>query len=217
MEKAYAQLRREILSVRLQPGSEISETDIADKMSMSKTPVREALARLQTEGFVRAYPRRGYQINPLTISDMNELFDARSVVEGGTVGLAVDRITDQQLDELERLADASYDKRTLSNLDLFIGANREFHMAIAGSTGNQRLIEVAKRQFDELERYFYVGAQSRDINTQTHADHHRIVTILRQRDPVAARKIIVDHNEETRRGLIEIIANGRNHTPLGLA
>lgn len=215
MERAYTELRREILSCRLEPGSEISETDIAQRLSMSKTPVREALGRLRIEGFVRAIPRRCYQISPLTVGDMNALFDVRTIVEGGIVELAVERITEQQLNELDRLADASYDRETTASLDTFIKANREFHLAIAASTENYRLQEMTVHQLDELERYFYVGALSRDINTEVHTDHHRIVEILRTRDPFAARKAIISHNEGTRHALFEVISNGRHNIRLG--
>ena len=210
MEQAYGKIRRQILSCRLPPGSEITEIDIAERLSISKTPVREALGRLHLEGFVRAIPRRGYQITPLTISDMNELFDARAVVEGGTIALAAARITDAELNELNRLADVSYDKEAASTLDSFISANRDFHIAIAKASNNQRLIETTVRQLDELERYFYVGARLRDVNNEVHADHYRIVEVLKSRDAALARKIIVEHNEATRNGLIGQIASDRH-------
>jgi DNA-binding GntR family transcriptional regulator len=216
MEQAYSKIRKQILSCRLEPGSEISEIDIADRLSISKTPVREALGRLRLEGFVRAIPRRGYQITPLTISDMNELFDTRAVVEGGTIALAASRITDEQLNELLRLADASYDKETASTLDAFISTNRDFHIAIAKASNNQRLIETTVRQLDELERYFYVGARLRDVNNEVHADHYRIVEVLKRRDAALATQIIVEHNEATRNGLIGVIASNRHTKFMGV-
>ena len=209
-EQAYQKIRKQILSCRLEPGSEISEIDIAERLSISKTPVREALGRLRLEGFVRAFPRRGYQITPLTISDMNELFDTRAVVEGGTIALAATRITDAELNELKRLADVSYDKETASTLDSFISANRDFHIAIAKASNNQRLVETTVRQLDELERYFYVGARLRDVNSEVHANHFRIVEVLKSRDAALARQIIVEHNEATRNGLIGVIASNRH-------
>jgi DNA-binding GntR family transcriptional regulator len=217
MQQAYRKIRRQILSCRLQPGSEISEIDIAERLSISKTPVREALGRLRLEGFVRVIPRRGYQITPLTISDMNELFDTRAVVEGGTIALAAARITDAELNELHRLADVSYEKETASTLDRFISANRDFHTAIAKASNNQRLIETTVRQLDELERYFYVGARLRDVNSEVHADHYRIVEVLRSRDSALATRIIVEHNEATRNGLMGVIASDRHMRFMGVS
>jgi DNA-binding GntR family transcriptional regulator len=213
-DRAYAQLRREILSCRLEPGSEVSEADLAERLSMSKTPVRDALGRLRAEGFVKTFPRRGYLIVPLTISDMNEMFDMRSIVEAGAAELAVERITAAELDALERLADASYDESVTASLDMFVGANRDFHIAIARASGNGRLVRMAERQLDELERFFYVGAKSRDVNPEVRLEHRRIVDVLRRRDRAAAREIAIAHNEGTRRGLMEVIASGRRFSGL---
>lgn len=213
-DRAYRQLRREILSCRLEPGSEVSEADLADRLSMSKTPVRDALGRLRAEGFVRAFPRRGYLIVPLTISDMNELFDLRAIVEAGAAELAIERITAAELDELARLADASYDETVNASLDRFVAANRDFHVAIAKASGNGRLMAAVGRQLDELERFFYVGARSRDVNPEVRTDHRRIVDVLRSRDRAAARDIAISHNEGTRHGLIDVIASGRRFSRL---
>jgi DNA-binding GntR family transcriptional regulator len=214
-ERTYQVLRRDILTCALEPGSEISEADIADRLSISKTPVREALGRLRVEGFVKTFPRRGYQIVPLTIADMDELFDVRTIVEGGCGEIASERITEEELDRLAELADASYDRATSANLDKFISANRDFHMAIANAAGNRRLEELVYRLLDELERFFYIGARKRDLNTEVHSDHHRIVEVLRKRDPAAARRIMMEHNEATRRGLFDVItASRRERSPL---
>ena len=207
-DQAYTKLRRDILSCVLQPGSEVSEADIADRLLMSKTPVREALGRLRVEGFVKAFPRRGYQIVPLTISDMDELFDVRAIVEAGCGELAAERITDEELNRLEALADVSYDVATMASLDTFISSNRDFHLAIANASGNRRLHEMVYKQLDELERFFYLGARTRDVNREVHVDHHRIVEVLRSHDRQAARQIMIDHNDATRRGLFDVIARG---------
>lgn len=212
-DQAYTKLRRDILSCVLQPGSEVSEADIADRLLMSKTPVREALGRLRVEGFVKAFPRRGYQIVPLTISDMDELFDVRAIVEAGCGELAAERITDEDLNRLEALADVSYDVATTASLDTFISSNRDFHLAIANASGNHRLYEMVYKQLDELERFFYLGARTRDVNREVHVDHHRIVEVLRSHDRVAARQIMIDHNDATRRGLFDVIARGGRQRP----
>lgn len=176
---------------------------------MSKTPVREALAKLRSEGFVETFPRRGYRITPMTLADMNELFDVRIILEGGTGALAAQQITDAELSELERLADASYSQDENATLEHFINANRQFHSAIARAARRQRLTALVTRNLDDLERFFYLGARARDVNPETRSDHHRIVETLRTRDPEAARRILVEHNEVTRSGLISTITSGQ--------
>jgi DNA-binding GntR family transcriptional regulator len=208
-EQAYDLLRREIITCALVPGADVSESELAERLQMSKTPVREALARLRNEGFVETFPRRGYRIVPMTLSDMNELFDVRIILEGGTAALAAERITDEQLDELLSLANSSYDVEENLSLEQFVAANREFHSAIARASGRDRLLALVGRNLDELERFFFMGARARDVNPETKSDHYRIVDVLRTRDADAARQILVDHNEATRAGLLAAIASGK--------
>ncbi len=209
-ERVYQLLRAEILTCSLEPGQEISEAELAARFAVSKTPVREALATLRLEGLVRTFPRRGYQVVPMTFGDLNELFDLRMILEAGAAELACQRISDAELDALQKLAEVVYDRAEQPSLKRFIQANRDFHVAIAKASGNERLFAILGKQMDELERFFYLGARRRDINRETQDDHLAIVDILRKRDPAAARKIMLHHNEVTRQGLFNALSQSRN-------
>ncbi|MGK6315811.1 GntR family transcriptional regulator [Neorhizobium sp. DT-125] len=215
-EKVYTMLRTEILTCVLEPGKEVSEAELAERFDVSKTPVREALATLRSEGLVRTFPRRGYQIVPVTFGDMNELFDLRTILEAGAAELACKRITDADIDNLNRLADVVYDRSEQPSLKRFIQANRDFHVAIAKASGNERLHQLLTRQIDELERFFYLGARLRDVSGETQSDHHAIVDILSKRDPDAARAVMIRHNELTRQGLFQALASSRNISSIAL-
>lgn len=209
-QQAYTILRRDILNWTMPPNTEVSEATLSEQLQMSKTPVREALAQLRSEGFIETYPRRGYRVLPLTLADMNELFEIRTMVETETAALAAERATTEDLATLERLADVSYTLDSTDSLATFIEANRDFHAAIAKSTGNTRIYQLTLAQLDSLERFFYLGAISRDLNPETRSDHHRIVDILRTRDTEAARRAVREHNAMTRVGLMDVIANSRS-------
>jgi len=215
-EKVYTMLRTEILTCILEPGKEVSEAELAERFDVSKTPVREALATLRSEGLVRTFPRRGYQIVPVTFGDMNELFNLRTILEAGAAELACKRITDADIDNLNRLADVVYDRSEQPSLKRFIQANRDFHVAIAKASGNERLHQLLARQIDELERFFYLGARLRDVSGETQSDHHAIVDILSKRDPDAARAVMIRHNELTRQGLFQALASSRNISSIAL-
>ncbi|MFC0407151.1 GntR family transcriptional regulator [Roseomonas elaeocarpi] len=208
-EKVYALLRAEILSCELEPGRELSEAELADRFRVSKTPVREALATLRSDGFVRTYPRRGYQVVPITFKDMNQLFELRTILEAGGAELACERISEAELDQLNDLADVVYDRAEQPSLKRFIKANRDFHLAIAQASGNTRLLHQLERIVDELERFFYLGARMRNVSGETRDDHHQIVATLRARDPAAARAIMTRHNDVTRQGLVQQFAAGK--------
>lgn len=215
-EKIYGLLRTEILTCELEPGRDLSEAELAARFAVSKTPVREALATLRSEGFVRTFPRRGYQVVPVTFGDMSELFDLRTILEAGAAELASARITPVEIEQLNKLADIVYDRAEQGSLKRFIRANREFHAAIAKASGNERLHQLLVRQLDELERFFYLGARLRDVSGETQSDHHAIVGVLKARDPVEARQIMIRHNDLTRQGLLRSLASSPNFAQINL-
>lgn len=207
-EKVYEALRTDILTCKLRPGQELNEAEVAERFNSSKTPAREALATLRQEGLVRAFPRRGYQVAPITFADMDELFTVRTILEIGAAELACMQLTQEHIAYLHALADVAYTDEQHS-LAAFVRSNREFHMAIAHAAGNRRLAELLVLQMDALERFFYLGAQLRDVNSETNISHHQIVDTLARRDPAAARQIMIGHNEQTRQGLFQSLKTGR--------
>lgn len=206
-QRAYERLRNDIFTCALEPGSEVSEAELAQRFKMSKTPVREALARLREEGFVRTFPRRGYQIVPVTFADIQDLFDVRIIVEAGAIELACERISDVELANLRILADVMYDISEQPSIKNFIKANRNFHAAIAKATHNDRLADLVVKQIDALERFFYLGARLRDVSTETVSDHRHIIAVLEERNATKAREVMIQHNEVTRRGLLDRLAS----------
>lgn len=209
-EKAYAILRERIITGELTPGMDVSEPELAEQLSVSKTPVREALARLCVEGFMEAYPRRGYRVTPVTVKDMNDLFAVRGMLEGTAAALAATNLSDEELDALDDLANVTYVIGENVSTKSFVDSNQQFHSAIARGSRNPRLYALVMSHLEECSRLFYMGARVRDINPETNDDHHRIVEALRKRDPEMARTVIVDHNENTRTGIFSaLIASGQ--------
>lgn len=214
-EQAYAILRERVITDQLAPGVEVSEPELAEQLQMSKTPVREALARLCVEGLMEAFPRRGYRVTPVTLKDMNDLFAVRGALEGTAAALAAQNLTEQELDALDRLADASYIVGEDVSTKTFVTSNETFHSAIARGSRNPRLYSLVMSHLQECARLFYMGTRIRDINPETINDHHRIVAVLRERDSDRARRAIIEHNENTRKGLLTaLVANPRQGVSL---
>ena len=200
--KAYLALRREILSCQIVPGQELSEGELASRFKMSKTPIREALAKLRTEGLVKTFPRRGYQVAPVTFQDMNELFEIRKMLEARACELAAAEITPGQLEELRTQSDIMYEPAEQPTISRFVEANRRFHETIAVSSGNARLHLLIMQVLDELQRFFHLGAKLRDVGSETSDSHRLIVDALAAREPRRAARLMVEHNDETQKGLL---------------
>ncbi|MCP4382896.1 MAG: GntR family transcriptional regulator [Hyphomicrobiales bacterium] len=201
-DQAYAIIRRKIITCELPLGLEVSEQELAHRLEMSKTPVREALARLALEGFVKSFPRRGYRITPVAVKDINDLFAVRGAIEGAAAELAAVNMPDEDIAALQELSDASYTPGETPSVEAFIQANLDFHSAIARGSGVGRLAKLVVAHLEEATRLFYMGANIRDVNPETNQDHKRIVGFLKNRSGEKARQALIQHNEHTRQGLL---------------
>ena len=143
---AYDTIKRRIRTCEILPGARITEKQLAQELGYSKTPVREALARLVSENFVRVIPRSGYQVTTLTLRDFEEVFAVSRLVWPPMMAQAAER---SSLEDIERL-------RAKANRE----ANNwieEAHLVLqvaADATGNQRLADISMRLYDEMERFF---------------------------------------------------------------
>ena len=215
-DQAYRIIRKEIMECALAPGLEFTELDIAERFAMSKTPVREALMRLQFEGLVKAYPRRGYMIEPVKISDINEIFEMRIVLEAGAMDLAVQRATQQDIDELQTIARSISDAVYRVEPDRSNNVNNMFHERLAIAARNTRLHRSVVQMLNELERFFYIEAQATTAYPVQYASHLDIVASLEKRDAAAARAAIIDHIEGTRHVLLASLVVNRPAPPRGV-
>jgi DNA-binding GntR family transcriptional regulator len=212
----YADLRSEILRCRIPPGTDLFEVELAARFQISKNPVREALGGMRQDGLVMAFPRRGHQVTPITFGDMNEHFDLRTLLEAGAAEMACDRITTDKIDKLREMTTTDYDAAEDVSLDHFILVPREFHLAIARTFGNRRLYSLLERQMNELERFFYIGALSQDVNWKTAVEHSDLVEALADRDADGARKLMIQHNAATREGLVRVLTSSRRFGSIGV-
>ncbi len=208
-DQAHKVIRHEIITCKLPPGLEISEQEFAQRLGISKTPVREALARLALEGLVETYPRRGYRITPVAVRDINDLFAVRGALEGVATELATERMPDDEIAALEALAEANYTPGESTSVDAFVTANLQFHSAIAKGSGVTRLANMVIAHLEEATRLFYMGVNVRDVNPETNEDHRQIVALMKSRDGEEARRAMLHHNENTRRGLLASLVSDR--------
>ena len=181
----YQALRHEILALVLPPGSILVESALAARFSVSKTPLREALALLQQDGLVTSLPRKGYLVTMVTVDDQRELIELRAALDGAAAELAARRIAPQEVDALARLVTpphTAFDARSAKRLMVL---NRRFHVGIARASGNRRLTGLVERLVDETARLFAPGFHT--------GEHEEIIAALRSGDGSRARAAAVNH------------------------
>lgn len=204
-EIAY-RLRAAILKGEFPPGSHLHQDELCARFGVSRTPVREALRKLQAQNLVDLVPNRGATVCTLTRSDFAEVYTLRAEFEGLAVELAAERITTAELDELARYIEAA--KRELASLDARRGtsddasvdarmreASESFHTLIHVAAGNKRLSSYIRQLQDAFPKDYVwrtvdTAEESRKLNI---GEHEAVRQALAERDGPRARKLMVDH------------------------
>jgi DNA-binding GntR family transcriptional regulator len=178
-KRIYELLRRQILTCELPPGRELREQELAHAFDVSKSPVREALQQLVSEGLIIVIPRQGYRVAPVSLRDANELFTFRLAMELACLAEAAKNATDEELKALDRFREfeGEYESE-------FITYNRDFHCTLARCSGTVRMARAACDLIEETERLvrMSVGAV-RGSNAHKFVDEHNaIISALQARD-----------------------------------
>lgn len=187
---AYQRLRQAIVRVELAPGTAISEAQLVDRFGLSKAAVRAALARLRTDGLVRAEPRRGHVIAPLTMRDVREIYDLRLLLEPPAAEGAAGRISEVELARLRTLCEPVPDLDDDASAQRFLQTNRDIHLSIAEAGGNLRAAAIVAGLLDDSERARLIAlrAGAAEHGVRAHAEHLDLLDALESGDgPLAAR------------------------------
>lgn len=193
-ERIYRELKQEIISAQFQPGALILEGTLADRFGVSKTPVREALALLQRDGFVESLHGRGYQIAPISLQDVLETLELRIVIERGTAELAAKRISKEEVEALRDVVESSSKLESEGDLTAFPRLNRRFHELIAGAAKNRLLFEATIQILDRMERVIQLDvAQVRRPVQTAHQEHLMLLQYLESGEAVKARECMETH------------------------
>ena len=209
--KAYEQLRRDILTCQLEPGGLIAQSQLVERYAFGLTPIREALKRLEQEGFVRSIPRFGYRITPVSTKDVEDLYDLRLILETGALRLAIARATDAQIAEIERLAGFRYTFGDPDSYLDFLERNVQFHVQIALLANNPLLAEQIGSVLHRMTRIFNLGLDLRDSAEEMQSEHSALAAAIFRRDLPAALAIAEEQIATSRSRVLEMLA--RRPTP----
>lgn len=189
-EEIYEQIRQDILSCALAPGSPLFEGVLADTYAVSKSPIRDALSRLHAEKLVTVEPRKGYRVAPVSLLDARELFEFRALLEQHCALSAAAEASDEALAGLDRFRDLKE-----WGEDGFVAYNRAFHYAVLNLSPNRRIVEAAIdliEQFDRLVQLSVTVFDNRNFQILL-SEHQAIIDALQARDGRRAGKLLNQH------------------------
>jgi DNA-binding GntR family transcriptional regulator len=205
-ERAYVKIKKMISDYRFSPGSRLNVEQLARDLGTSRTPVWEAVRRLEQEGLVKNIPNRGVFIVELTREVAIELYTVREVLEGMAARLAVQRISDKALERMETLLRAQEKIVAEEDLVSYSKSDFEFHASIYAACGNAILREMLESIKQKARP---IAMHITPILTELFHDHKMIVHALRLRDPLLAEVAFREHNQRVLKQLKEEDLNGR--------
>lgn len=193
-------LRQAILTGELKPGERLMEIHLANKLGVSRTPIREAIRKLELEGLVTMIPRRGAEVAEITEKSLKDVLEVRRTLDALCAELACDRISDEELESL-RMACLKFEEATKTkDARIIAKADVALHDIIVKATGNQRLIQLVNNLSEQMYRYRF--EYIKDENKHNHlVEEHRMIyeSIIRHDKEGAAKaaKLHIDNQEKS--------------------
>lgn len=198
-------LRNAILKGELEPGERLMEIKLAEKLGVSRTPIREAIRKLELEGLVVMTPRKSAEVARITEEDLTDVLEVRRVLEELAIDLSCQNITDDIIAELEdnlvrfKAAVKKNDITEIATMDV------EFHETIYKSTGNKRLIQILNNLREQMYRYRLEYIKDKQTRDNLVIEHRGIIDALKNRDNINGKKAILNHIEKQQITILENI------------
>lgn len=214
VDLAYAEIKRAILDNIFPPGFQAAEVDIAKRLEMSRTPVHEAMARLQEEGLVRIQPRRGILVRGLTAEDVQEIYDVIIALEGAAAARLA-QLPDHQRQKLVLALEAQTlaMQRALEgqHLKQWAAADEAFHDLLVANCGNRRLQRIVGTVKDQLHRARMFTLNLRPLPVTSGQEHRTLIAAITAGDAETASVAARLHRTHARDQLLPLIARLNLH------
>lgn len=210
--RVYKQLREDILRLNLAPGELLDETRISKDFKLSRSPIREAMVRLASEGLIKTLPNKSTIVAPLNIEEFSSYIDALDLVQRITTRLAARLRTEEQLRHIKRQQTA-FSKAVADHDPLaMIERNHDFHVAISDASQNRYLSEFNSRLLDEGRRYLrlYFRSFNDTLPPELNDEHHRIIDAIEARDEEKAEQLAHEHSMQVSERFLRYLS--RRHT-----
>ena len=188
-------LRQAILRGELKPGERLMEIQLANKLGVSRTPIREAIRKLELEGLVLMIPRKGAEVAEITEKSLKDVLEIRRALEDLAVRLACEKITKEELKELKEAGDEF--KKVLKSQDIteVAEADVRFHDVIYMATDNPKLIQLLNNFREQMYRFRVEYLKKDEVRPQLIAEHDEIIKYITEGNKEEASRVVTRHIE----------------------
>jgi DNA-binding GntR family transcriptional regulator len=204
-DRAYRAIKHEIISCELPPGAVVNEGSLAQRLEMSKTPVREALSRLVHEGWLKVEPRHGYRVSEISVADVQEIFAMRLLLEPAAAALIAERGDVRLLNQLRELSETATHIDEAGGYARLVDESMAFHFAFASAAGNRRLGAILTRLFEEALRLRHARLDLTEAVRAHDGEHRDLVDALVKGNGRLAEEIAARQVEASRKWVLEAL------------
>ena len=202
VDRVYYEVQNKILYGVWGTGHQVLEQELAEELGVSRTPVREALIRLQRDGLVKVVPRHGMRVLPISLTDIQEIHQILTSLEGLAVELAANRqLTPSEIKILEHATEKMDEAHERSDIKAWAQADEDFHYGLVELSGNRILIEVVRNFWSRSKRARLTMLSLRKSTAESTQEHSCLVEAIRTGESKKAREILENHRK---RGIVNI-------------
>lgn len=206
-QRAYHIIRFAIRNLKLYPGQEVLEREMAAALEMSRTPLKEALVRLETEGMIKIIPRKGFIVESIEKDTLKEIYEIAESLDGLAVELATSKITEEELNHLKNLIKKQKESLQINDLKRWAALDDQFHTDIVEYSDNSRLNGVINIHADQLYRARLFTINKRPIPHHSIIEHQAIVTCMETQNGESAKLAMQSHRKRARSEILKVLNN----------
>ena len=199
----FESLRKAIVEGSLKPGERLMEVQLAEQLGVSRTPVREAIRKLELEGFVIMLPRKGAYVADMSVKDIIDVLEVRSALEGLAANLAAERMDEKEIEELKKISDSLNSAMENGNLDEILKKDVEFHQCIFEAAGNKRLTQMINSLWEQVYRFRAGYMSDNNAIRGIKEEHEHLIEAIVSGDGKKASKCAKEHIERAEQYMID--------------
>ena len=202
-EVVLESLREAIKNEILEPGERLMEIQLADALGVSRTPIREALRKLELEGFIVMVPRKGAYVADISLKDITDIMEIRLALEELAAGLAADRITEEELEQMECSLVEKREAISQGDMERLVEVDTQFHEALYQASRNERLVAMLNNLREQIQRFRILSLSHPGRMKQSLNEHRSILEAVQEHDVMLARQLAREHIENAEQILLE--------------
>ena len=206
-DRAYKEIKNWIIHYKLKPGVQLRIDELSTALSMSQTPIREALSKLEHEHLADRHPQKGYVVRALNLKDVSDIYDLRMALEVVAAEEAATRITEATRTKLSHILEEAKNIMNKGDKGRTLDLEQDFHMVIMEASGNHFLVEIGKGILERIWMIQNINIFTSDHMIVAHQEHIEILKALKQGDPQKAAALMKEHLQFAKKFVISRLKN----------